>query len=225
MPLYNPAMTTTLATDTLWDDPGDLAVASGANTAAKLAIGSVGGVLGRVNGAVAWNGGTSFPGSKATDDRFYRSDLDIEFVWDGTRWLGLPTILLPIPTTAVLAMPYSTTTGGSHRMVAPPLLGGSDAYLTTLYSTFHVASGGTALGASHKWVCTVNKTHATTSTAIATVTIDSGNSAEWRQSNVGISALMNNGTTEFEIDVTCTKTGTPGNLYIAFMLGYRVVAT
>lgn len=44
-----------VATDAIWDAAGDLAVGSGANTAARLAIGSTNGmVVSRVSGAVAW---------------------------------------------------------------------------------------------------------------------------------------------------------------------------
>jgi hypothetical protein len=45
-----------VATDAIWDTAGDLAVGSGANTAAKLAIGATNGMaLRRVSGAVAWD--------------------------------------------------------------------------------------------------------------------------------------------------------------------------
>ena len=44
-----------VATDAIWDAPGDLAVGSGANTAARLAIGATNGMaVQRVSGAVAW---------------------------------------------------------------------------------------------------------------------------------------------------------------------------
>jgi hypothetical protein len=43
-----------VATDSIWDTAGDIAVATGANTAAKLPIGSDGQVLKVVAGAVAW---------------------------------------------------------------------------------------------------------------------------------------------------------------------------
>lgn len=44
-----------VATDSIWDAAGDLAVGSGANTAAKLPIGATNGmVVSRVSGAVAW---------------------------------------------------------------------------------------------------------------------------------------------------------------------------
>lgn len=45
-----------VATDTIWDAAGDLAVGSGADTAAKLPIGATNGMaLRRVSGAVAWD--------------------------------------------------------------------------------------------------------------------------------------------------------------------------
>lgn len=44
-----------VATDAIWDAAGDLAVGTGANTAAKLSIGATNGMdLRRVSGAVAW---------------------------------------------------------------------------------------------------------------------------------------------------------------------------
>jgi hypothetical protein len=44
-----------VATDAIWDAAGDLAVGSGANTAAKLSIGATNGMaVQRVSGAVAW---------------------------------------------------------------------------------------------------------------------------------------------------------------------------
>lgn len=49
------AGTGAVATDAIWDAAGDLAVGSGANTAARLAIGATNGMaLQRVSGAVAW---------------------------------------------------------------------------------------------------------------------------------------------------------------------------
>lgn len=44
-----------VATDAIWDAAGDLAVGTGANTAARLAIGATNGMaLQRISGAVAW---------------------------------------------------------------------------------------------------------------------------------------------------------------------------
>jgi hypothetical protein len=57
---------TTVATDAIWDAAGDLAVGSGANTAAKLIKGDDGKVLTMVGGAVAWAAATG-GGAMATD--------------------------------------------------------------------------------------------------------------------------------------------------------------
>ena len=57
---------TTVATDTIWDAAGDLAVGSGANTAAKLTKGDDGKVLTMVAGAVAWAAAAG-GGAMATD--------------------------------------------------------------------------------------------------------------------------------------------------------------
>lgn len=45
---------TTVATDTIWDTKGDLAVATGADAAAKLAIGTAGQLLGASNATPKW---------------------------------------------------------------------------------------------------------------------------------------------------------------------------
>lgn len=214
----------TVATDAIWDAAGDLAVGSGANTAAKLTLGAVGGVVGRVNGAVAWNGGTSFPASKATSDRFARSDLAMEFYWDGTRWLSYGPALTEEILWVNGTLPISASAFGTHRVGTPETQGGSDIWLIRAENTFNV-SGGTALSASHKWVGTVSKVAGAASTTIATVTIDSGASSTWRRLNVSIGALMNNGTGHEQFAVDWAKTGTPGNLFAFTKISYRIVAT
>jgi hypothetical protein len=75
---------------TLFDAAGDIIVASAADTAARLAKGAAGGALSIIDGAVAWNSGTSFPGSPDAGDRFYRTDIrgGMEFIFDGTRWVS-----------------------------------------------------------------------------------------------------------------------------------------
>ena len=211
-----------IATDTLWAAAGDIAVATGNDAAGVLALGAVGGVVGRVNGAVAWNGGTAFP-TMATSDRFYRSDLAMEFYYDGTRKLSVQFGYDPIEGVNG-ALPITATTFGTHRSPAPNNWGGSDIYLTNVWTSFNV-SGGTALSASHKWVGTVAKVAGAVSTTIATITIDSGASSSWRVDTTAISALMNNGTAHHQIAVDWTKTGTPGNLFVMHRLMYRIVAT
>jgi hypothetical protein len=84
-----------VATDAIWDAAGDIAVGTGANTGARVALGAAGGAVSRINGAVAWNSGTAFP-TAATGDRFYRTNIrgGMTFIYDGTRWVSEQLFLI-----------------------------------------------------------------------------------------------------------------------------------
>lgn len=173
--------------------------------------------------------GTSFPTAPITDDRFYRTDLDMEFFFDGTRWLCTCPHVMPIAERDVTANVggIGATTVAVHRCSNPSLFGGSDIWLEQVEFDFDV-NGGTALSASHKWAVAFAKGITTpgSTTTIVTLTIDSGASSVWRKSTVAIDALMNNGTTHFLLQTDYTKTGTPGNLIMQEpLLTYRIVAT
>lgn len=75
-----------VATDTIWDAAGDLAVGTGADTAAKLSIGSTNGmVVQRVSGAVAW----ALPVGYEFDYATKTSDTSIT----GTNEAGAQTVI------------------------------------------------------------------------------------------------------------------------------------
>lgn len=193
------------------------------DTALVLAPDGAGGVEFRAEvGGGGITSGTSFPGSPADNDLFYRTDLDLLFFYDGTRWLTTSLFTLPIPVWAQATSGIVATQGSSLRGPIPPISGGSDFYIVQSRLDF-VVSGGTALSGSHKWVVTLNKTDTSfTETAIDTVTIDSGASSVYRETTSNINALL--GTTSFDFRVNATKTGTPGTLFILLALTYRIVA-
>jgi len=218
----NLAGTGSVATDAIWDAAGDLAVGSGADTATKLAKGSAGAVLAMGNGSLIWNAGTSFPGSKATNDRYFRTDIGEEYYWDGTRWASLEVKVVPFP----LATDPPITANGTvlHRMAIPPG-GNSDILLAGVYGAFYVA-GGTALSGSHKWVGTVSKTNTAGASSLGSTSIDSGSSDQWRPlTAVTINAVAAVGSGYVALEVNWAKTGTPGSLYANLMLVYRTVST
>lgn len=233
--LMSGGATGAVATDAIWDAAGDLAVGSGANTAARLPIGAAGGALSRINGAVAWNSGTGFP-TATTGDRYWRTDLALEFYYDGTRWLcTCPHHIQPMgylaatdPGTAsgdVRTFLNATGTGGGGRFPVPSLLGGSNLWLVDYTVTFQVAGGGSALSGSHKWVGTLtglDSASASTGTA-ATTNVDSGSSSAFRRTTTTIGAAMAAGTLLYISG--WTKTGTPGNIQLGEVLTYRVIAT
>jgi hypothetical protein len=120
-----------------------------------------------------------------------------------------------------VTQPFSaTTSAGAHR-IAIPHMNGTDIQLVDFISTFYI-SGGTALSGSHKWV--VSATKNPSGTSLGTIAnIASGSSSAWRETTVTLNALL--GTTDFQIDLVHTKTGTPGSLYITTTVTYRIVAT
>lgn len=67
--------------------------------------------------------GTSFPGSPATNDRFYRTDRAIEYFYDGTRWLS--TEILQLSTTIT----PNGITASQHQNMCIPYKGTYSLYL------------------------------------------------------------------------------------------------
>lgn len=168
-----------------------------------------GGSLGMVK-----DGGTSFPAPTAANQQFRRTDLGMDFWWDGFRWNC--SCLHTATLRSDVALPATASFGARGEMTA--IAGGSDLNLKSVYTVFNVAAGGTALGASHKWVGTGGGF-----AAGPTINIDSGASATWRTDTQALNQLA--GTIQAgEFDITWTKTGTPGNLYVITTITYWIVA-
>lgn len=170
-----------------------------------------------LDGAVS--GGTSFPGTPATNRRFFRSDRSIEYFYNGTRWLSTQLFTDPIPRGDAGPLPYTATAAGAERILAP-YAGTYDLWLIELQLGFNV-SGGTALSGSHKWVSELFKQTSGGSTSVATINIDSGSSGVWRVAVASIGALL--GITNLIFRTDHTKTGTPGDLYVVPRIVYRLV--
>lgn len=196
-----------VATDAIWDAAGDLAVATGADTAAKLAIGAAGAALSVYNGAVRWNSGTSFPASPAAGDRFWRTDMLLEAGYDGTRWLSIPFSNTDMQLSDVASVPIAV---GSipATVFRSPLLNGSDIYITSIYYWFYVA--GTNNGSNYY-------TFAFSRQPSGTALVSVGTSAVAANTHLQLVGSVNalTGTTDKEVEVYVDKVGTPGSLYIA----------
>lgn len=164
--------------------------------------------------------GTAFPGTPATNTRFFRTDRGIEYYYNGTRWLSAQIFNEQLPVFGTPVQPFTATIASPERLGAP-WQGVYDLWLVEFQLVFFV-DAGTALSASHKWVAVLSKQVAAgTQTTVATATIDSGSVSVWRVSTVAIGALL--GTTHFAFEITYTKTGTPGNLFTLPHLVYRLV--
>lgn len=203
-----------VATDAIWDAAGDLAVGSGANTAAKLTKGADGGVLAMGNGVVIWNAGTSFPASKATGDRYWRTDLGLEFYWDGTRWLSTCQYRADIavnravtPATANASLLDAAVVGGAYAI-----------YVETVVVWCYVV---TTNDGSKYWTILVQAGPSTTTLASVNTSADAANThiGKVASPNAVIAA------TDFTIGLSLTKTSTPGNLFVGAAVLYRRIAT
>lgn len=164
-------------------------------------------------------GGTSFPASPSSGDLFWRTDIKMEFFYDGTRWLSATQYIEQLNYGAV-AMPL-TATGFAPVMFSFPWADIYAIYVDEFIATFNVNSGGTALGASHKWVGVVSGLNS--GTTFATHTIDSGASNSFRTDRD--SAIGAIGIGERFGRVAWTKTGTPGNLDVIERMYYRIIVT
>lgn len=173
-----------------------------------------------VNGWLA-GGATTFPASPSSDDQFYRTDLDMWFFYDGTRWLSTAVYQtnIGIGLTNISATDVNVN---NTRVKTPSLRGGTNIWVETAEYAFYVA-GGTALSGSHKWVVDISSIDTSgTTTVIDTLNVNSGGSDDWRETEQVVDALM--GANEFMLRTPATKTGTPGDLYCYAALTYRIVA-
>jgi hypothetical protein len=207
-----------VATDAIWDAAGDLAVGSGANTAARLAIGAAGGAVSRVNGAVAWNSGTSFP-TAATGDRYWRTDLRMEFFYDGTRWVTTHLYETPVGVGGSLSSAITGTPTNVGRMAPDPDF---DLWVEDFVTDMFVA---TTNSGSAYWSAVLNKVDASNSaTAIGTGDTSAGSANTWYNAAVAVDAVVDRSTSK-HFTVIASKTGSPGALTFAFSVKYRLIAT
>lgn len=209
----------TVAGSTIWDAAGDTVVATGADAAARLAIGAVGGHLSRINGAVAWNSGTSNPGSAAAGDRYWRSDLSLATVYDGTRWLTMNQYTDPMQPETNMA--GAITASGSYMRWIDWKAGNKDVWIEEIQlMTYHSAITG-----GNFWTCQLIKgTAAESETNVGSSFVTSSDtSANWTSHVVTVGALL--GTTNRYIRASLTKSGSATALYIHGRVVYRLVIT
>lgn len=201
---------------TIFDAAGDLIVASAADTAARLAIGAAGGAVSRINGAVAWNSGTSNPGSAAAGDRYWRTDLGQEIYFDGTRWVT--TTLYREPFGIANGMNGITAETSIGRMA--PWATTFDLWLDALYTTTYVA---TTNNGTNFWGLVIQKAAADdTKTTIASFNTSADTVNNWTQRRTAIGASYVAASFR-EIDLHATPTLSPGAMFWAAAVSYRLI--
>jgi hypothetical protein len=155
---------------------------------------------------------TSFPGSPSTNDQCFRTDRDLLYFYNGTRWLtvqlykeslGSQDQLNPFATNATMA-----------RMST--WFNDYDLWIETFYCFTYVVT--TNSGVSY-WTVDLKRGLAANVIATFNTSADAANLHKGHKAAAG--ALLT--TTEVEMEVVITKTGTPGSIYVAGAVTYRLV--
>jgi len=205
-----------VATDTIWNAAGDLAVGTGSDTATRLGIGAAGGALSVINSAVAWNSGTSFPGTAATGDRYWRTDRRLEYFYDGTRWLT--TTLFEGVLKDVLLSNLAATGSATLGYFAPGT--SFDIWVENLVTSVFV--NGTTNGTNFWTIRLQKSTAGNTQTSIGTVTTASDTGSNWTARETAMNHLVAVGTYK-QMQVVAEATLSPGGLFWAVRFTYRLV--
>lgn len=158
-------------------------------------------------------GGSSFPGSPATGHRFYRTDRNIEYFYDGTRWLSTQLFTAGHWTSALAAT--------ATFYVAIPFTDVYDIYLEYVQTQSQLTNATTASNYfSMQWA-----------SVTATVVVTNIGSAQSTQSDTQNNIVVRNQVIGAVVDMTAsakgiacvaTETGT-ATMNAAFSLAYRLV--
>lgn len=154
--------------------------------------------------------GTAFPGSPAAQDRFFRTDLLLDCVYDGTRWLSQNEYLATMIPEALL--PYTT----SIYVARGALRGDISVYLTKFRAPTLVVAPNNG---SNYW--TVKVLDASGAVTLAQISTAATTAGVWTAGNVTVNTVD----ADIMFNVTVTKTGAPGALYAPVGLYYRLILT
>jgi hypothetical protein len=217
-----------VATDAIWDAAGDLAVGTGANTAAKLTKGSDGEVLTMVAGAVDWatpsggvTVGTSFPGSPSDNDLYYRSDLPCglyRYESTGTMWLCSTLHEVQWSVRTALGTGIAATTATMSN--APTLMSDGDMWVEDFIGSLFVNT--TNNGTSY-WTVEVYKlTGANSPTQIGQISTISNAPDTWVEERVAIDAIVQ-GSAHVALRWGATRVSSGGTFFPVVTLTWRHV--
>ena len=162
--------------------------------------------------------GTSFPGTPADNDKFFRTDLDMLFFYNGTRWLSAHLYREGF-TVGNALMPMSANNNAGFL---PPWHTDFDLWLETFYSGVFVA---TTNSGAHYWIVEMRKYNsAAAGTVVANFTTAADAANTMLSKKVAIGALLTPGTYPLMF-TNATKSGSPGTLTVTSAVSYRLVGT
>ncbi len=199
----------------------DIIIGGASGTPAKLVAGAAGAHLTIANGHVTWNAGTSFPGSPASHDRYYRTDVlgGIECIYDGTRWLG-PLFVEGIGGT-------DAVNGFTGTLTTPSRWSNFGAAFDLWIVEFDVNTfvNGTNTGSAF-WTLTFGKVNiSNTATSLGTVDTSADTASNWTAHKLSVGAAITNASFPGGFQINATKTSTPAALFLNAKMLYRIIVT
>jgi hypothetical protein len=160
--------------------------------------------------------GTSFPGSPTADDLFYRTDRNIIYFYDGTRWLSIHQFTMQITTRSELGSGLTATTTLGY---APTRGASGDMYIEDLrVSCFAIA----ALTGSNFFTVDLDKrTTANAATVVGSIVMNSQTISTWANYVDNVNEVVD-GATYVTFALTATETGS-ANIFMSVEITYRLV--
>jgi hypothetical protein len=157
--------------------------------------------------------GTSFPGSPATGDRFFRTDRILEYFYDGTRWLSTQIITL----FATLSSPanYTVTSANQYR-TGFSKQGHADIYVEYI-SLSYILVGTGNWTVAYNWNANSPAAGGTIGSGITVATNVSGNHY---YTETAIGSVL---TAAADIDFTFTKNSGSATFFPMACITYRLV--
>jgi len=159
--------------------------------------------------------GTSFPGSPADGNWFYRTDRNVLYFWKASvsRWLTVDLKYAQLGATGAINGTFAATNNFGYL----PLF--EDVYV----EKFNVATFvQTTNNGTNFWSLQGNKyTAANVATAIASFDTSADTVATWTQHSVAVNALILASGFAVLQGLVSAKTGTPGGMFVASMLTLR----
>lgn len=158
--------------------------------------------------------GTSFPGSPSTNDKYYRTDRNLLYYYDGTRWLTT-TLYAQVIESQRAVTPLSTNNFFESTVWTEDY----DQYIVDFRATAYVV---TTNNGSNYWDIKLMKLDgASAATLITTASTSAASANTWTRLKQTVGALLGTGMDGLEIAME--KTGGPGTMYVSAMVTYRLV--
>lgn len=160
--------------------------------------------------------GTAFPGSPTADDLFYRTDRNLIYFYDGTRWLTIHEYDMGVGHVSAAGAFAATATAGRH-----PVRQDFGIYLTrwAVVSFVSTTNNGTNF-----WTVELQRRDTSnTGTAIDSFSTGTGPDAAdtWVNHDQVIDAVLDSSARELQ--VVWTKTLNPGTILAPGTILYRLI--